>query len=363
MIIDSEKIEFYFPKGSNEKVAAFFNVYDLVNFDFASLSESVGLRDEKDRVCRYCSKKYPEVTFKKKAHTIPEFLGNKGSLSDFECDSCNKRFGEYEKQLSNYIGVAITLNRTKGKRSIPTAISHDNEIIAKKIEFFDVKDAVELSNIKDGNNIKYNPDRRAFEIDFKQQPYVPIFVFKALLKMAYGLLPEEDLKEFDLAVNILNESRSPIKITGNAFGVVKHILSHRMPYTGIFLFKNREPNSFCPPYTFVLFYGQIILQIFISFSKSYIERVVGKVVQAPILIPFIPDKSISKFHYYREDEILDSLESKSSFQKLIIEADVDVNMEAMDIITRKLVDAKFDPNNAKKIIFVDDDFKIDLNSI
>ena len=44
------------------------------------------LGDKANRQCRFCEKRSPEVTFRKKAHAIPELLGNKSLITYYECD-------------------------------------------------------------------------------------------------------------------------------------------------------------------------------------------------------------------------------------------------------------------------------------
>ena len=50
--------------------------------------------DPIDKVCRFCGKRYPDVKFKKKAHAISEFIGNKEFVLRNECDACNEKFGK-----------------------------------------------------------------------------------------------------------------------------------------------------------------------------------------------------------------------------------------------------------------------------
>src|SRR5262245_16553961 len=54
----------------------------------------------KPRVCRFCDQGKPYVTFKKKAHAIPELVGNKTLLTLYECDQCNKRFSSFEDDFA-----------------------------------------------------------------------------------------------------------------------------------------------------------------------------------------------------------------------------------------------------------------------
>ncbi|MEK6152078.1 HNH endonuclease [Flavobacteriaceae bacterium 3-367] len=52
----------------------------------------------KTRQCIWCSRKVPEVEFKKKAHTIPKSLGGKNICLNV-CDGCNSYFGNVNDKL------------------------------------------------------------------------------------------------------------------------------------------------------------------------------------------------------------------------------------------------------------------------
>src|SRR5688572_26703689 len=53
-------------------------------------------------VCRYCGETRAAL-FRKKAHTFPEFLGNRRVFSRDECDACNQLFSAYETELAAYL--------------------------------------------------------------------------------------------------------------------------------------------------------------------------------------------------------------------------------------------------------------------
>jgi HNH endonuclease len=66
--------------------------YNMLGFD-KHTKEAVGEPDKSKRVCRFCGRKQPDVTFKNVAHAISESLGNKKIILYEECDECNARFG------------------------------------------------------------------------------------------------------------------------------------------------------------------------------------------------------------------------------------------------------------------------------
>src|SRR5260370_34591952 len=77
--------------------------------------------DKDSRRCRFCGRGKPEVTFKKVAHAVPEFLGSKAIRSMNECDSCNEFLANnYEDHLSKWSLFARSVSQVKGKEGKPT---------------------------------------------------------------------------------------------------------------------------------------------------------------------------------------------------------------------------------------------------
>ncbi len=78
------------------------------------------LGQSKPRRCRICGRAGAQATFRKKAHVIPQALGNRTLLTHEECDSCNQDLGSpLESALSNFLAVPRVLGcvRTRSGRS------------------------------------------------------------------------------------------------------------------------------------------------------------------------------------------------------------------------------------------------------
>ena len=78
--------------------------YDfIVQYMLKSPGKDIFLPTAEQNACRFCKKKSPEVTFKLKAHAIPELLGNQTLFSTYDCNSCNQCFGQgIENDLGNW---------------------------------------------------------------------------------------------------------------------------------------------------------------------------------------------------------------------------------------------------------------------
>jgi hypothetical protein len=60
-----------------------------------------------DKICLWCLQKGPNVTFAKKAHTIPKSLGGQNFNKNI-CDDCNYYFGNSDSHNGKYsIEVAL----------------------------------------------------------------------------------------------------------------------------------------------------------------------------------------------------------------------------------------------------------------
>ena len=173
------------------------------------------ITDPSDRTCRFCGKKYPEVKFKKKAHAISELLGNKEFVLRNECDDCNAKFGDMlENDLGNYLGLSRTLSQIRGKRGVPKYRSKDKK---KRVEFDHERGIIineMIDGIKDSIN-SINSDcieiiGNKLILHAIREPYTPLAVYKAFVKMALSLLPYKYMHNFIDVVTWLQEQSHTI---------------------------------------------------------------------------------------------------------------------------------------------------------
>ena len=357
MFTEDDNIVFtYFPEHL-EAYKNFFSIYEYSGYDFYLTAEKTGLKAKELRVCRYCKKAFPQVKFENRAHTIPEFLGNKYCISDFECDTCNKLFGEYEKQLSNYFGLAIPANRTKGKKKIPAANSYDKKIIAKPTNFFSAKTAIEISSVNNEvGNILYDDKTGTLSLKFETEPYRPIDVYKAFLKMALGLLPEEEIEDYQLSFDILQKKELSEKLKDEMLTVHVHNLNKPYTFNGIVLFKKRSDcNIPVPPFTMVLFFGQSMHQIYLPLQKKYLAERRGKTITYPLMPPVLPDEDYKATKFSYTSERLDSAENKTETHHLnIIHNNPNEEKVAISFDGTLNETTAFNPNNITQVIIIDD---------
>ena len=165
--------------------------------------------DEKnnEKKCRFCGKTEPEVKFSKKAHAIPEFLGNKKFVLKSECDNCNEFFGKnLENNLSNYLGICRTVLILNGKNGIPEFKTKDKKERVKVIKNQELQSLIVIKQEKE-SFLQLDEQNKTLTFNTEREPYIPISVYKCLVKIALSLLPASELKYFNQTIKwIRNKS-------------------------------------------------------------------------------------------------------------------------------------------------------------
>jgi hypothetical protein len=160
-------------------------------------------KDRDSRQCRFCGRRKPEVTFRKVAHALPEFLGNKAIRSMNECDSCNAFLAAtYEDHLSKWSLFARSVSQVKGKQGKPT---YKNPSKTLRVETGETGLNIHVTDqslkgklIKEGG-----PQEFTIPADGTSPPYVPIRAAKALVKIACSICPPNELGQCKRAINWL----------------------------------------------------------------------------------------------------------------------------------------------------------------
>ncbi|KVQ35723.1 hypothetical protein WK03_35230 [Burkholderia cepacia] len=177
-----------------EYVRAFYlQHYTMLNMWNITPGVKVVLGSSGPRVCRFCQRRAPEVTFRLKAHAIPEAFGNKGMVSRYECDECNKHFGStIENDLGNWSLPMRTLLRISGKKGVPTL---KNERDGWRIECDDGTE-LKVSHNRIDSVFEVDEAQKLIRFNLKRGPFVPLGVRKALVKIGLTLLPDTEVQNF-----------------------------------------------------------------------------------------------------------------------------------------------------------------------
>jgi hypothetical protein len=175
--------------------------YELIQHHKLKVGQKVRLGDKDNRVCRFCGKAKPEVTFKKIAHAIPEGLGNKSLESYYECDPCNEMFGSgIEDDLGKWSKPMRTLARISGKNGVPTLKRGGDQ--SWRIDY-DRTDGFKITSYEDDPIFELDEANEQLTLKLRRESHVPLNVLKAFWKIAYTLLPERELPNFSHVLTLI----------------------------------------------------------------------------------------------------------------------------------------------------------------
>lgn len=302
-----------------DQAKGFLQAYDLIYANLPDRPNYPALKPKNERICRFCNQSFPATTFRKEAHLIPELLGNKNLYSDFECDNCNKFFDiNYENDLANFLGISRTLSGVKGKNGVPGFKSPDKNIKAKAAKNLSNETVVVSRENTDNNAIAMEKETARLTLRIKRNPFVPLHVYKIILKIALSVLDERTvISEYETALNFLMN-----RLKGKEFkGCL--ISGYVLPPTSVFplhmfLFKKRNPIEQIHTHVFVLYFNNWILSLPIPLHKDDISFYNGKLA-LPLFPPMFPDvPGIEKIKVSAFQEDFTSTEKVTHLEDIIV---------------------------------------------
>lgn len=173
----------------------FMNSYQIAVY--GEKRRVIGEKVKEHKVCRFCKKGYPSVSFDKKAHAISEALGNKTLVLTEECDDCNWKFSQtIEPDLINYLAMYRTFYGIKGKGGF-------KEFKGKNFKFFKHQ-TLELHFTEDQDNSK---DEDGFPKAIKLESGRKIAqqnIYKTLVKFVLSVIDKDQLVHFNDTIDWIN---------------------------------------------------------------------------------------------------------------------------------------------------------------
>jgi hypothetical protein len=231
-------------------------------------SDKKYLGDRNNRVCRFCNRNDQETAFTNESHAIPEFIGNKILIANYECDKCNAKFSRLlENHLANYMHLYHTTSQVAGKNGVPTFKGK------KKLSRIDVKKiGVKIDNYDEDIISEINEANKTITINSIRPSYIPVAVFKCFAKMALTLMPEDELTNFKLTLEWIQEEdheKGPytfrdLKVLYQFYGGI-----HPFDFITIGLLRRRENAAAQVPYmVFFIAYSNYYFQIHLPLSPK-----------------------------------------------------------------------------------------------
>lgn len=252
----------------------FFNYYTLV----ATTTDFVDKKQGGEKCCRFCGLKEPNVTFKTKAHVIPELLGRNNYIGYEECDSCNSVFSKYESHLASYFMPYLTLLGVSGKKKNRTFQSRSDENSPTIIKVNEHgQRLIEVGNIED---YIIDEENKTVEYVMRLPKHKPLYIYMALLKVGLTLLPNSDIGRYK---NVFKFLLGNSKV-GFSPSVLVKVPTKKIITTPIaYLFKLRDNisiNNLAGEYVLVMHFGVVAIQVYLplptDLEGSDIEEQVNK---------------------------------------------------------------------------------------
>jgi len=257
----------------DDELDIFFKTYEIEKLTVCPSEKITNLKPKEERVCRFCGLDYSQTTFKSKSHIISELLGNKYLISDFECDICNALFGKHENDLAAFLGMSRTILGVKNRdNKIPTFKSPGNLLVARRSEFYGIKEGIKVSREESAKgifNIDVNSGRT--EIKYQKQPYTPIKVYKALLKIALSIIPEKYVADYRHAFKYLFSDNDKLSDLAK-------VLHCELPYDYkvenpiCFLFRKSDSTNRVLTHVFALYFQNYVFEFPIPLYKIDLDN-------------------------------------------------------------------------------------------
>lgn len=240
-------------------------LFEYHSYGFDGLEEWIGEADEKKRVCRFCGKSVPDVSFKKVAHAIQDALGNKLLFCYEECDTCNHDLAVVEDQFRVMMDFRRSIFRIprKGTTKAAKVVGKDFIIVPDKNGdpiLHLMKEAIPLS-VSD-----QKPFAHHFEL---KSPIVNEQMYKALCKMVIDMLPTRELSHFQNTIKWI-KSKDFIPDTLPSIWLVvltdadKNYIPFKHPVLDVFI-NNRQEDLKAPYCTGIIWIYDIAYVFIIPF--------------------------------------------------------------------------------------------------
>lgn len=234
--------------------------YDAYYFDSWEVGKiRVGERDPEKRICRFCGKSKPEVSFSKEAHAIPEALGNTKFFCREECGECNSKLSLIENNLSYFMEYRRAIYGVHTKKGEIPEIEGRNFVIRRDD---DGKPCVHINASKLGLKKEQLDEGNQVVRLYNSQVVTNEGIYKALVKCVIDLLPTKEIQYFKNTIAWINGTLSDDSLPSIYIAYDGSVI-HRQPQCKIFI--NSQEHSYSPYCTALLYTCDMIYMFVIPF--------------------------------------------------------------------------------------------------
>ncbi len=210
--------------------------------------------------CRYCSIR-GQGKFRKRAHTVPEALGNRWIISLDECDDCNEIFACYDDHLANSVSPFLTLGGIKGKQHKIRQTGRsagDSVLICEPAGGLSMRTVAEPQD-----HISLDPiaQKLQFAMPIPGVPFRPRYAYKSVVRTGLALMPEVELEHFRLIRAWLLDKDDAVEFPCLDVAMSFSSISNAPPSVAAVLLRRADPTDPTPYMLFFLCAGSICLQI------------------------------------------------------------------------------------------------------
>ena len=276
-----------------QRAERFFSLYALQTLVGPSETPYY-LGSPEPRSCRFCGKTAPQVTFKKVAHAIPDFMGNRNVFAYFECDTCNALFAKYEDSFANFLGVSRTFHQIRGKgNKIP--------------KFKDPKTGFEVERGANAIEMHVFEEHDPFTIDYEaktmtlvtERPgHVPLHIVKLQIKIGLTLLDPDEVADYIWACTFITSEAADARFKDDK---LLYIYGYSLPGPAIFLApfahlytRKEDVTEDVVEKQLVLFFANYFFQIILPFGQSD-RRLHGKTITVPRYPLLVQPERLNKY--------------------------------------------------------------------
>ena len=239
-------------------------------------------------VCRFCNRSEPDVSFRHNAHAIPEALGNKTIFTKYECDRCNDYFGRtIENDLGNWSKPSRTISCIHGKNGVPT-LKKSGAGVGWRIEYN--SNGFYFEDYETDPHFTVDEQKRRITFELNRDPYTPVAVLKAFVKIGLTLIPPKEIPNFTETLTWIcdrNHNASSL-IEWPVFWTYRPGPMPNDLLVAILLRRKRSLTS-VPYASLVLSYGNDVFQVWLPAPRRD-SAIVGRKLTLPVFqMPNGPD--------------------------------------------------------------------------
>jgi hypothetical protein len=184
-----------------EELIDFLKFY-TVHTVLESNAELRKLKPARERICRFCKGNNNSTAFKSLAHLIPKSTGNTVLFSDFECDKCNNKVGEWETSLSAFLGIYKSFVPIPSNSTPKNFKSKDTVIRQIKLSTGKIIKHISKRTIAD-SNISFDELTGTTTVTYYKQSYIPFDIVKLLWKISISCMSEQLACKYKVLINLL----------------------------------------------------------------------------------------------------------------------------------------------------------------